>query len=388
MALTALSRHAHRVPPTPKLYLKTAPTLQKRPFTQTLLERPVQIYRSTATDPYLNLSIEHCLFQRSHPDSTVLFLYANRPCVVIGRNQNPWLEVNLHLLREGLPPSSSSPTSSSSSNTTSEATLSTPDVYPEDPSSQPEQQNASSTSKSTPIALVRRRSGGGAVFHDQGNINWSVICPPAKFDRDKHAAMVVRALARLGVGGGVRVNGRHDIVMDVSEGNGTETTTFKVSGSAYKLTRTRSLHHGTCLLSSEHLGSISRVLRSPAERFIKARGVESVRSRIRNVGVGSAEFVDAVVGEFAGMYGAGEWKGVTVGEKEAFEVEEVVKGMKELTVGCSSCSWTLGETCADEGLSSPLNGYLARRLTSPSRRTRLRRTRGNALNCRIGCHAA
>lgn len=250
-----------------------------------LLARPLQIYHSPSTNPYLNLSIEHHLLQHTHPDSTILFLYANSPCVVIGRNQNPWLETNLRQLRHDS------------------------------------------------IALVRRRSGGGTVFHDLGNMNWSVICPPALFDRDRHAEMVTRALRKLGVRG-ARVNERHDIVMDVVEGERrTGTSTFKVSGSAYKLTRTRSLHHGTCLLSVGDLGRVGRLLRSPAEGFIKARGVESVRSPIRNVGVGREEFVDAVVGEFRGMYGEGE--GGLVDEGGAEDVEGIRKGMGELMVSFS-----------------------------------------------------
>lgn len=300
-----------------------------RPFTtQTLLAQPVQIYRSTSTDPYLNLSIEHHLLQRSHPDSTVLFLCTNRPSVVIGRNQNPWLEVNLHLLRRGLPPLSPS-----------------------------QAETQTQTRENVPVSLVRRRSGGGTVFHDGGNMNWTVICPPAVFDRDRHAEMVARALRRLGVGR-ARVNERHDIVVDASDDHDPspssssssyssssapdETTApltprrlrccFKVSGSAYKLTRTRSLHHGTCLLASPYLGRISALLRSPAEGFIRARGVESVRSRIRNVGLGAAEFADAVVDEFRAMYGGGDGSVVVVGEEEALATEDVVRGVRELTV--------------------------------------------------------
>lgn len=257
----------------------------------------VQIYTSRAHDPYLNLSAEHFLLQHSHPDSAVLFLYANDPCVVIGRNQNPWLEVNLGLLLQ---------------------------------QQQRQQQQH--------VDLVRRRSGGGAVFHDRGNVNYSVICPPAAFDRDRHADMVVRALRRLGVAG-ARVNARHDIVVEDDGGSGGG---FKVSGSAYKLTRLRSLHHGTCLLSSPNLADIGRLLRSPAEPYVKARGVESVRSRIRNVGLGTEEFMEAVVGEFRAMYGAPDVQ-VAMGENgEApdFVHEEIQKGRRELM----SREWIYNQT--------------------------------------------
>ena len=269
----------------------------------TLSER-VQIYRSPFADPYVNLSIEHHLLQRSHPDSTVLFLYVNDPCVVIGRNQNPWLEVNLRQLRIGLPPAAAAGHASSSS---------------------------------LPVSLVRRRSGGGTVFHDHGNVNWSVICPPAAFDRDKHAEMVVRALTRLGVPG-ARVNVRHDIVQDVADAEeGSQaggSATFKVSGSAYKLTRLRSLHHGTCLLASPHLARVGALLRSPAEPYIKARGVESVRSPIKNLGVDTDAFRDAVVDEFRAMYGGGSATEAATRDvvSEMAAAEDVEKGVRELRV--------------------------------------------------------
>ncbi|TGJ79147.1 hypothetical protein E0Z10_g9618 [Xylaria hypoxylon] len=286
-------------------------TIPSRFFSAEAVSHPsnsVQVYISRSTDPYLNLSIEHFLLQKSHPDSVVLLLYTNRPCIVIGRNQNPWVEVNLGLvnqrgilkrLREG-----SECAAVGNGNTVVEkrgvdggkASLLQEDDVADD------------------VLLVRRRSGGGTVFHDAGNVNYSVINPSASFDRNKHAEMVVRALQGLRkTTHGVRVNERHDIVLDISTnpvashetGTGTnsdDVKTFKISGSAYKLTRTRSLHHGTCLLSSPHLLFLSQLLRSPAAPYIKARGVESVRSPVRNVGIPNAEFEDAVVAEFLAMY--------------------------------------------------------------------------------------
>ncbi|CAD6591427.1 MAG: Biotin/lipoate A/B protein ligase [Alectoria sarmentosa] len=150
------------------------------------------------------------------------------------------------------------------------------------------------------VELVRRRSGGGTVFHDEGNVNYSVICPTANFTRDKHADMVTMAIRE--VNQRARVNERHDIVLDqggvlderdwpdtadmhrtMFHPNSEENPPLKVSGSAYKITRHRSLHHGTCLLASADLPKISQYLQSPARPFIRARGVESVRSQIGNV---------------------------------------------------------------------------------------------------------
>lgn len=237
-----------------------------------------QIYISRSRDPYLNLSIEQYLLQNAPANATILFLYTNRPCIVIGRNQNPWVEVNLGLLRNG------------------------------------------------PLAvdLVRRRSGGGTVFHDEGNVNYGVICPTPSFNRDKHAQMVARALHRLGVSTAA-VNERHDIVLDDQRGS----RPLKVSGSAYKLTRLRSLHHGTCLLSSPNLNQIGLFLKSPAKSFIKARGVDSVGSPITNVHVPNAAFEQAVVQEFGKLYGLRDPVVVT---DSLIEVPEIRKGFEELTV--------------------------------------------------------
>ncbi|KAF3071250.1 putative lipoate-protein ligase A [Daldinia childiae] len=286
------------------------PLSSRRLFSAEAVSHPanrVQVYISRATDPYLNLSIEHFLLQKSPPESVVLFLYTNRPCIVVGRNQNPWVEVNLGLLGPG------------KSNVVDE-----------------------NDDSEGPVLLVRRRSGGGTVFHDSGNVNYSVICPPAAFDRNKHAFMVVQALHSLGVSGS-RVNERHDIVLDVPGQTQTQPQTFKISGSAYKLTRLRSLHHGTCLLQSPNLPLVGPLLRSPAAPFIKARGVESVRSPIRNVGVqDTTTFEEAVVAEFGAMYGNVDPEIIWVSDAEEAlnDVQAIAKGYAEL----KSLDWIYTQT--------------------------------------------
>ena len=307
-----------------------------------------QIYVSRSLDPFLNLSIEHFLLQKSRPDSTILFLYVNRPCVVIGRNQNPWLEVNLNMLRQ-YPKIQGSKTGISRE----------PDSFsPED------------------VMLLRRRSGGGTVYHDQGNINYSVICPPADFARDKHAEMVTRAIRK--VNPRARVNERHDIVLDqgsimndkarpdpedmhctMYHQSSKDRPPLKVSGSAYKLTRLRSLHHGTCLLASNDLPAVSRLLNSPARSYIKAKGVESVRSPIGNVHGDSAtmygdhvnNFIKDITKAFGKMYNIDsrawenfhpyednacydekrQWASGSVGHAQK-KIDEIQDGMKELKV--------------------------------------------------------
>ncbi|KAI0601719.1 hypothetical protein F4775DRAFT_350306 [Biscogniauxia sp. FL1348] len=339
--------------------------LRPRPFSSTSspssspfpLSQPIQVYTSRLTDPYLNLSIEHFLLQHSSPaSSTVLLLYTNRPCVVIGRNQNPWVEADLSLVR-------------------SRGVLARLRRGDADPSSADKKEEAEVEEKEgkegkedDTILLVRRRSGGGAVFHDGGNANWSVTVPTPSFDRSRHAGMVVRALSRLGVRG-CRVNARHDIVVDIPPSpspsspspspspSSPDSQTYKISGSAYKLTRQRSLHHGTCLLASPHLAHVGRLLRSPAAPYVLARGVDSVRSPVRNVGVApTAAFERAVVAEFAAMYGRdgvqhvvlggqeeGEEEGgdgLVVSEDQIRRIPEIMKGYEEL----KSPEWIYAQT--------------------------------------------
>lgn len=303
-----------------------------------------QIYQSLSADPFVNLSIEHFLLENAPIDSKILFLYINRPCVVIGRNQNPWLETHLGALKQA------------------------------------RTGDADDIKSTDEVLYVRRRSGGGAVFHDEGNLNYSVISPRDSFTRNKHAEMVVRALQRIGAIN-TSVNERHDIVLrqDVdaakrqSAAAGVEDPpqeasprALKVSGSAFKLTRHRALHHGTCLLDSPNIHQISAFLRSPARPYIKARGVESVRSSVGNISSALSDsfaafsmqtVTSSIMEEFARLYGvrteallraqrahvnkgelyAGDdWVAGTVGESQAKDEPEIQKGIAELRVSTQS----------------------------------------------------
>ncbi|QSZ31545.1 hypothetical protein DSL72_001112 [Monilinia vaccinii-corymbosi] len=247
-----------------------------------------QVYISRSLDPYINLSIEHYLLEKTPADSTILFLYTNKPSVVIGRNQNPWNEVKLSLIT------------------------------------------------GHPVSLVRRRSGGGTVYHDMGNVNYCVICPTSCFDRDKHAEMVVRALHKLGQPRAA-VNARHDIVLKPGGEGSNSVLTYKISGSAYKLTRERSLHHGTCLLNNADIALMCKYLLSPAKRFIEARGVKSVSSKVTMAEVENEAFERAVMAEFGEMYGSPEPIILTENLKG---IPEIAKGIDELT----SPEWIFSQT--------------------------------------------
>jgi lipoate-protein ligase A len=313
-----------------------------------------QIYTSRSNNPYINLSIEHHLFQKSPPGSKILFQYINRPCIVIGRNQNPWLEVNLALLYSKSPNGVVPP-----------SRLGLEDVD-----------------------LVRRRSGGGTVFHDEGNVNWSVICDFTEFTRDKHAEMVVRALRSIGIDR-ARVNERHDIVLDQgskgipSDPADTHKTAYtsaklrplKVSGSAYKMARNRALHHGTALLGSPNLKVIPEYLHSPAKGYINAKGVESVSSPVSNIGLKNEKFMDAARKHFVKMYRVPEYVQEMVVDEDALDIAEINKGYDEIT----SLEWTYLQTPQFTFSSEPLNEVVKAPMDKP--KLTLNAKHGSILSC-------
>lgn len=169
-----------------------------------------------------------------------MLLYRNRKTVVIGRNQNPWVEANLSY-------------------------LATHD-----------------------IELVRRYSGGGAVYHDLGNTNYSYMMPRHDFDRDATALKIIAGLSRSGVS--AALNERHDITVN------TDGTFKKCSGSAYKISKDRAYAHGTMLLTSD-LANLGPALRA-GDWGIKANGVESVRSAVTNIGMGHEDFCALIAKAF------------------------------------------------------------------------------------------
>ncbi|KAK9479928.1 hypothetical protein V1514DRAFT_277536 [Lipomyces japonicus] len=240
--------------------------LSKRQLTTALNGKyNLEIVVSHSTSPYFNLAFEDYLF-KNFPVYTkdfieqelpkkILFMYCNTQCVVIGRNQNPWKETNVIALRNHH------------------------------------------------IPLIRRKSGGGTVFHDTGNVNYCVMVPATRFNRDEHALALCEALNpgleiafQNEVGKetkSLRVNERHDIVNQDNK---------KVSGSAYKLQKGKSYHHGTMLLNSR-LDVLRNLLhKENTLESITGAGVESVKSPVANIGVTSDDFIQATALHFWHLY--------------------------------------------------------------------------------------
>lgn len=243
------------------------------------------VYVSVSTDPYFNLTIEDWLFRKADPSRPLLFLYRNTPCVVLGRNQNPWKEINLAALRQ------------------------------------------------TSIPFIRRRSGGGTVYHDLGNTNYSIHVPRTWFDRNVTSQIVLRAVLGMGVPDAV-VNDRNDVCVG----------TDKVSGSAYKIVSSRAYHHGTMLISTQ-LKTLGNLLRSGKQDSMSTKGVASVPSPVCNLqlfnpSLSHQAFVDSMIREFQHEYGTTEEPCVVADSEKLKAAEYIRKGMEELP----SWDWAYGQT--------------------------------------------
>lgn len=184
------------------------------------------IVRLDSTDPYLNLAIEErALSESGNADEPTLLLWISDPAIVIGRHQNPWQECRPRHLDDAN------------------------------------------------ILLARRISGGGAVYHDHGNLNISFIASSDIYDQTRQFDIVIRALASLGVA--AAHTNRNDIVVNH---NGRP---LKISGSAFRHTRGRSLHHATLLVTAD-LDALRTSL-TPAFTGISSAAIQSVRSSVCNL---------------------------------------------------------------------------------------------------------
>ncbi len=213
---------------------------------------PPRVLLSESTNPWFNLATEDWIFREFSRDTPVLFLCRNVPSVVIGRHQNPWVECDLAAMRRD------------------------------------------------GVLLARRQSGGGAVYHDRGNANFTFVSPTAAYSQEENFRIVIAALQRLGIQ--AERSGRHDILVTTPLGK------RKISGNAFKHTRERCFHHGTLLIDAD-LDRLARYLTPESER-LNARGTRSVASPVINLreivpsGMLTYQMIcDALAAEFLDAYG-------------------------------------------------------------------------------------
>ncbi len=201
---------------------------------------------STQTNPYLNVAVEnHLLSQPSDGDIT-LYLWQNRRTVVIGQNQNPYTECNVTQLEQD-------------------------GGY-----------------------LMRRRTGGGAVFHDLGNLNFSFVVSYEMYNTTRQFSVLQRAVESYGLN--TEISGRNDVLC---QGR-------KFSGNAFAKGKYQRLHHGTILIRTD-VTDLQRYLKvKPAK--LQKHGVASVQSRVVNLSelvseMTSQNIIPPLVEAFEQVYG-------------------------------------------------------------------------------------
>ena len=180
-----------------------------------------KIIHSTSFNPWINLSIEEYLLANVKPEEVILYLWQNDNTVVIGRNQNPWKECDCN----GLTAAGGK--------------------------------------------LARRLSGGGAVYHDLGNLNFTFVMNKKNYDVRKQQLVILEALKKHSIE--AVFSGRNDMLIDGR----------KFSGHAYYSNGTNSYHHGTILVNTD-FEKLSGFLNPSAEK-IQSKSVASVKSRVINI---------------------------------------------------------------------------------------------------------
>ena len=219
------------------------------------------LFESSSCDPYVNLATEEYLLARAE-NAVILYLWQNENTVVIGKNQNPWKECKTTLLeKEG-------------------------------------------------GRLARRLSGGGAVYHDLGNLNFTFLMPQPLYDLEKQLAVIQGAVRRLGID--AERSGRNDIL---AQGR-------KFSGNAFYKNGKAAYHHGTLLVEAD-MEKLSRYL-SPSKAKLQAKGVDSVRSRVGNLKELNPDITiqalkEALVQAFSGLYAPPERLALTAEDRRAIE---------------------------------------------------------------------
>jgi len=202
-------------------------------------------YISKTHDPFLNLATETWIFNDLELNQEILFLWQNDKSVIIGRNQNPHAECDIKKM---------------------------------------EKEN---------VSLVRRHSGGGAVYQDLGNMNFTFLSSKKEYDRKRNFQIIINALKKFNIN--AETSGRNDILV---EGK-------KISGSAFKETPNKAFHHGT-LMMHVNLDELQNYL-TPSKKKLLAKGTTSVRSRVANLNefnenISFQSLTEAIIEEFFSCY--------------------------------------------------------------------------------------
>jgi lipoate-protein ligase A len=241
------------------------------------------IFKSDSFDPWYNLAIEDLLLETVRANQYILYLWRNRDTIVIGKNQNPWQECRVGVL---------------------------------------EQDGCN---------LARRLSGGGAVFHDLGNLNFTFLMNHVNYNLEKQTEIILTAVQKLGIP--AKLTGRNDLT--VAE--------RKFSGNAFCFRKNSAYHHGTILVASD-LEKLTKYLRVPDAK-IRSKGIASVRSRVVNLSDYAPSLtvdtlIDKLCYEFIKVY-----RGIPTGWRATVRSVATLDQMmiRELYAKYASWEWRYGE---------------------------------------------
>lgn len=241
--------------------------------------RNLYVLDNRNTDPRHNLALEEYLLHQVKPGQCILYLWQNQRTVVIGRNQHAANECRVQAL------------------------------------------------EADGGQLVRRLSGGGAVYHDLGNLNFTFLTARRDYDVEKQTETILQAVRALGIP--AEKNGRNDLTVQGG----------KFSGHAYYRSGEQCYHHGTLMVSVD-LSPLERYLNvSPLK--LQGKGVASVRARVVNLqafhpGLTMEELRQALIAAFAQVYGLP----VQALTEDDLDGEALAQGIARF----SDPAWTYGDT--------------------------------------------
>ena len=232
-----------------------------------------------SVDPRHNLALEEVLLRAVQPGQCVLYLWQNQRTVVIGRNQHAQRECRFRTLeKDG-------------------------------------------------GHLVRRLSGGGAVYHDLGNLNFTFLTTHQNYDAARQTDVILRAVRALGIP--AEKNGRNDLTV----------CDQKFSGHAYYRTGDQCYHHGTLMLDVD-LEPLERYL-APSPLKLAAKGVKSVRARVVNLKTLKPDLtLDALRAALLDAFGAVYGLPVSPLEESALDQDALAESISRF----SDPRWTFGDT--------------------------------------------
>lgn len=234
---------------------------------------------STSFDPWYNLALEEYLFRHIEKNQVILYLWQNQNTVVIGRNQNVWKECRCGQL---------------------------------------EQDGGK---------IARRLSGGGAVFHDLGNLNFTFIMDRAQYDLEKQLMVILEGVRKLNIK--AEFSGRNDLTV---EGR-------KFSGNAFYFEQDKAYHHGTILINVD-INKLSTYLQVSKEKMT-SKGVDSVQSRVGNLSMFQpdltiAKMKEVLIESFLEIY--------SENSEPPFIVSDSTYDLQDLYQKYSSWEWLYGKT--------------------------------------------